>query len=164
MTDLMVRALRPFEGVEGYKDETSEPFGVSQDRYKELSGRGLVRAMGDALQAETSTDALAAALSDAETRLQAAKDAADKAIAAEEARFALAKSSADEAIAAEEARVAEAKAAADRAVEAEQARLLAITNANTGEDGAAKVADEAENKMADEPDNKAAQRSTKKAS
>lgn len=37
-----VSALRPFEGLEGYKDETSKPFQVTLQRFAELKANGLV--------------------------------------------------------------------------------------------------------------------------
>ena len=39
---VMVRAIRPFEGVEGHKDEASEPFRVHSRRAAELKANGLV--------------------------------------------------------------------------------------------------------------------------
>ncbi len=47
-SDVSVRAVRPFEGAEGYKDETSEPFTVSARRFNDLKANGLVeRADGE---------------------------------------------------------------------------------------------------------------------
>lgn len=39
---IMVKAKRPFEGAEGYKDDRSEPFGVSRLRLAELKANDLV--------------------------------------------------------------------------------------------------------------------------
>lgn len=39
---VMVKAKRPFDGAEGYKDETSAPFEVSRRRMAELKANGLV--------------------------------------------------------------------------------------------------------------------------
>lgn len=38
---VLIKALRPFEGEEGYKDENSEPFEVNSRRYSELKANGL---------------------------------------------------------------------------------------------------------------------------
>lgn len=37
-----VKAVRPFDGVEGYKDERSQPFSVHSRRAAELKANGLV--------------------------------------------------------------------------------------------------------------------------
>ncbi|KQO87332.1 hypothetical protein ASF33_02360 [Methylobacterium sp. Leaf92] len=37
-----VKALRPFDGAEGYKDEASQPFSVHSRRAAELKANGLV--------------------------------------------------------------------------------------------------------------------------
>lgn len=37
-----IRALKPFDGVEGYKDEASVPFSVHSRRAAELKANGLV--------------------------------------------------------------------------------------------------------------------------
>lgn len=39
---VLVKATRPFEGDEGYKDERSEPFRVHRRRLAELAANGLV--------------------------------------------------------------------------------------------------------------------------
>lgn len=46
-----VKALRPFEGVEGYKDETSMPFTVERRRAAELAANGLVKEVEPAVKA-----------------------------------------------------------------------------------------------------------------
>ncbi|WP_070998823.1 hypothetical protein [Methylobacterium sp. C1] len=39
---VLVRAVRPFEGAEGHKDESSPPFRVHRRRAAELKANGLV--------------------------------------------------------------------------------------------------------------------------
>lgn len=39
---VMVKAVRPFEGAEGHKDESSPPFRVHRRRAAELKANGLV--------------------------------------------------------------------------------------------------------------------------
>lgn len=39
---VLVKAKRPFEGDEGFKDENSAPFSVSRRRFAELKANGLV--------------------------------------------------------------------------------------------------------------------------
>lgn len=46
-----VKALRPFEGVEGYKDETSASFTVERRRAAELAANGLVKEVEAAAKA-----------------------------------------------------------------------------------------------------------------
>lgn len=41
--DVLVQAVRPFEGLEGYKDATSPPFPVSRVRAADLTANGLVK-------------------------------------------------------------------------------------------------------------------------
>lgn len=48
---VMVKALRPFEGEEGFKSPESEPFEVSRQRFADLKANGLVaEATGEAEQ------------------------------------------------------------------------------------------------------------------
>ena len=39
---VLVRAVRPFEGAEGHKDESSQPFRVHRRRAAELKANGLI--------------------------------------------------------------------------------------------------------------------------
>ncbi|WP_411033835.1 hypothetical protein [Shinella sp. BYT-45] len=55
MTDKVeVKALRPFEGEEGYKDARSKPFTVSRNRFAELKANGLVEETGGTKKADPS--------------------------------------------------------------------------------------------------------------
>ena len=56
-----VKAKRPFEGVEGYKDERSAPFSVDRRRAAELKASGLVDELkdGGAKQAPTAENKMA---------------------------------------------------------------------------------------------------------
>ena len=70
-----VKALRPFEGIEGYKDETSMPFTVERRRAAELAANGLVREVGGATKAAAAPENKMAA----EPENKVASDPASKA-------------------------------------------------------------------------------------
>jgi hypothetical protein len=42
MSEVTVKAIRPFEGDEGFKNSESEPFTVSRQRFADLKANGLV--------------------------------------------------------------------------------------------------------------------------
>lgn len=49
---VMVQALRPFEGEEGFKSAESKPFEVSRQRAADLKANGLVEEVGAKQAAE----------------------------------------------------------------------------------------------------------------
>lgn len=44
---VMVKALRTFEGEEGFKNVESEPFAVTRQRFADLNANGLVEEVGE---------------------------------------------------------------------------------------------------------------------
>lgn len=44
---VMVQAIRPFEGEEGFKNSDSKPFGVSRQRAADLKANGLIEEVGE---------------------------------------------------------------------------------------------------------------------
>jgi hypothetical protein len=47
MSEVTVKAIRPFEGDEGFKNSESEPFTVSRQRFADLKANGLVEEVSE---------------------------------------------------------------------------------------------------------------------
>ncbi|MBB3937679.1 hypothetical protein [Aureimonas phyllosphaerae] len=171
MTDkVTVKALRPFDNGDALKDELSEPFEVTRQRYADLKANGLVEAVGGFSRDEHSD--VEAAISAANQRVSAANEAADRAVAEHEARAFAAGEAADRAISEHGTRVTSAGAAADDAILEHEAR---VTSAKAAADEAIaaherRVSEAAEkasqipdHKNGSEPPNKAAPKPSDKA-
>lgn len=81
---ILVKALRPFEGEEGFKSSGSEPFHVTRQRFAELNANGLVMEVAAADDGASAT---------ADTQAAAEKQANDEAAATALAEKAAAKPS-----------------------------------------------------------------------
>lgn len=47
MSEIMVQAIRPFDGEEGFKNFGSKPFAVTRQRFADLKANGLVEEVSE---------------------------------------------------------------------------------------------------------------------